>query len=149
MKASSVIGGLAGTAAMTAFSYAISKDKKENFKEPKILGQMIYKAVPQLGEKKAQVAGWVLHLTAGFVFSAVYRKLLIGQKPTFLKGMIYGGTSGIPAVLLWNTLFEIHPNPPKDVEKKKYFGHLLVAHIVFGGISFLVFRAKKQLTGKA
>lgn len=148
MKAGSVIGGLAGTAAMTAFSYAISKDKKENFKEPKILGEMIYKAVPELGEKKSQVAGWVLHLTAGLVFSSIYRKFMLGKKPSFLKGMIYGGTSGIPAVLLWNTLFEIHPHPPKEVEKKKYFNHLLAAHILFGGVTFLIYRAKKKLTGK-
>ncbi len=147
MKASSVVGGVAGTAAMTAFSYAVSKEERENFKEPNILGKMILKAVPSLGEKKAQIMGWVLHGVAGLVFSAVYKKLLVGR-PTLLKGLIYGGTSGIPAILLWNTLIELHPNPPKDVEKKKYFGHLLLAHIVFGGVSFLIYKAKDKIVGK-
>lgn len=147
MKASSVVGGLAGTAAMTAFSYAVSKEERENFKEPNILGDMIFKAYPKLGEDKARVMGWVLHGVAGLVFSSVYKKLLVG-KPTFLKGLIYGGTSGIPAVMLWNTLIELHPNPPKDVEKKKYFGHLLLAHIVFGGVSFLIYKAKDKIAGK-
>lgn len=138
-----MIGGLAGTAAMSAFSYAVSKEKQENFLEPNILGKMIYKALPQVGEKKAQIMGWVLHTVAGLVFSQAYKKMLVG-KPTFLKGMLYGGTSGIPAVMLWNTLIELHPNPPKDVDKKKYFGHLLLAHIVFGGISFLFYRKGKK-----
>lgn len=143
MKAKTVIGGLAGTAAMSAFSYAVSKEKRENFLEPNILGKMIYKALPKVGEKKAQVMGWILHTMAGLVFSQAYKKMLVG-KPTFLKGMLYGGTSGIPAVMLWNTLIELHPNPPKDVDKKKYFGHLLLAHIVFGGISFLFYRKGKK-----
>lgn len=150
MKASSVIGGLAGTAAMTAFSYAVSKEKRENFKEPNLLGDMIHTAVPKLGKDKARIAGWVLHTIAGIAFSNAYKKLLLGRKPTLFKGLVYGATSGIPAIALWNYLFEIHPNPPKEakVEKKKYFNHLLLAHIVFGGATFLIYKAKNKLTGK-
>ena len=47
MKTGNVLlAAAAGTAAMTLFSYLVSRKKNKDFREPRLLGKMVYRAVP-------------------------------------------------------------------------------------------------------
>jgi hypothetical protein len=139
-----IFAGIAGTTAMTIFSYTISKRKKKNFKEPQLLGVLAEKAIPGSEKDKTQTAGWITHYLVGVLFAGMYSVILKRTKlsPTFLNGAIMGGISGLPAVLGWHTVFTINPAPPKT-DFKRYYGHLLIAHMVFGAFTFLFFKNPK------
>lgn len=144
MKVSNIIfAGIAGTTAMTIFSYGVSKHKQKNFKEPELLGEMVHNAVPESKTPQTQAAGWAAHYAVGVLFAAGYSVILNNTpiKPTFINGAILGGISGLPAVASWDTGFTIHPDPPKT-NLKKYYAHLLLAHMVFGAFAFLCFNKK-------
>ncbi|MBK7883265.1 MAG: hypothetical protein IPJ81_05330 [Chitinophagaceae bacterium] len=148
MKASNIIlASIAGTTAMSLFSYAVSHTKNKNFKEPQLLGELTENAIPDIKTDTAQAAGWITHYAVGALFAAVYSMVLKKTKiaPSFANGAIVGGLSGIPAVLGWNTTFKIHPALPKT-DYKRYYGHLVLAHMVFGAFTFLFFK-KKQFKG--
>lgn len=54
MKKSNVVAGaIAGTAAMTLFSYFLSGKKDKDFREPALLGKMINRVLPP-SEKQFQ-----------------------------------------------------------------------------------------------
>lgn len=136
-----VLGALAGTTAMTLYSYLASKDKKRNFKEPELLGKMVKRAVPAAHKDHAEVAGWMLHYATGLTFAALYDKLIrkTGTRPTVPYGILVGGLTGLAAVGIWDATFRVHPNPPKT-HFERYYGHLLVTHLVFGAFTFLGYR---------
>jgi hypothetical protein len=139
----SIWAGIAGTAAMSVFSYLISNKKKKNFREPDLLAKMVKRVVPLFTRDTAEATGWTLHLTAGITFAAVYYELLkkLDLEPTVLNGLITGGLSGIPAVAIWAAIFERHPHPPKltSSARKNYYKHLIAAHLVFGAFTFMAF----------
>jgi hypothetical protein len=139
MKSGNVlIAAACGTAAMTAFSYLISRKKNKDFREPRLLGKMVYRAVPEIKKPQAKVIGWILHCTTGLTFTIVYHYLL---KKTKLKsnvseGIIVGLVNGIVAVGIWKATFSLHPDPPQ-IHFNDFYKHLVLAHVVFATTSLL------------
>lgn len=147
MKTNNIIlASIEGTSLMSLFSYAVSFLKSKNFKEPELLGKLIDRIVPGLDKEEAKATGWTLHYLAGYVFAAVYAELLkrTDLKPTILNGLLIGAASSVPALLMWYTVFKLHPNPPKK-QFKDYFGHLVLAHVVFGIFTFAGYKQQNKL----
>jgi hypothetical protein len=122
-----------GTTAMTLFSYLFSVSKKTNLKEPKLLGKMIRPLVPGIGKSHSRRAGWAVHYVVGLLFAETYAQIWERStlKPNAKNGLIFGGLSGIAAILIWKFTFAVHPHPP-SVNFGKYALNLLIAHVIFG-----------------
>jgi hypothetical protein len=118
---------------MTLFSYLVSETKNENFREPELLAKLLHRIIPELKKEYSHLAGWNLHYAVGIVFTIIYSILWkkTKLKPGLKTGFVFGGISGILAVIVWKLTFAIHPNPPKT-SYKKYYRHLFVTHLVFG-----------------
>jgi hypothetical protein len=126
---------IAGTTAMTLFSYIVSDSKKENFREPEVLAKMIKKLVPQTEKETAQLEGWLTHYGIGLLFCLMYVYLWKNRiYPTLKSGLLLGAASGGLGIAAWHLTFKAHPNPPfKNL--KKYYGHLFLAHLIFGAFA--------------
>jgi hypothetical protein len=122
----------AGTASMTLFSYLVSREKNKNFREPRLLGKMVYRAVPAIKRPDAEVAGWILHWGTGLLFTKGYKVLLDHTKleSNLPKGILLGVAAGAVAVIIWKSTFSLHPDPP-EIDFKGFYKHLMWAHIVF------------------
>lgn len=126
---------------MTIFSYLVSASENKNFREPEVLGQLI-KRLPKSGSRNsAQIAGWCLHYAIGISFVALYNELWKRKKikPSLTSGALLGAASGLAGITGWQGMFEVHPNPPAK-NLKPFFGHLMLAHIVFGVFSALTYK---------
>jgi len=132
---------IVGTSAMTLFSYLISESEHRNYLEPEILKQLIKRLPIKASNTTSEVAGWCAHYAIGTLFVASYNELWKRKliKPTFTSGALLGFASGLLGVTGWKVGFEIHPNPPAK-NLNKYFGHLILAHIVFGIVSSLSYK---------
>jgi hypothetical protein len=56
-KRNVVAGAIAGTAAMTLFSYFLSSKKDKDFREPALLGKMVKRILPGSEETVSEIAG--------------------------------------------------------------------------------------------
>ncbi|WP_373494828.1 hypothetical protein [Aquiflexum sp.] len=134
---------IAGTSAMTLFSYLISEKKYENFREPLVLADLISRLIPTMRKSDAALEGWLLHYISGLGFCCGYHQLWRNGKvkPGILSGSVLGAASGVAGILVWKAVFKLHPNPPAK-NLKKYFGHLLLAHVVFGAFAGMAYKSK-------
>ena len=136
-----LISAIVGTSAMTLFSYLVSESKNKNFREPEVLGQLVNR-LPNSGSKEsAQMAGWGMHYAIGILFVAIYNQLWKQTKvePSMTSGTLLGAASGVVGVMGWKLMFEGHPNPPAK-NLKPFFGHLLLAHVVFALSSAITYK---------
>ena len=133
------MAALAGTTAFTFFSYLVSKTMNKDFKEPELLGKMVERVTPELGEKESQFTGWLIHYLTGIAFVGAYKLLIdiTGIKPSAGNGMVIGATSGLPAALIWDTALKLHPAPPRK-PSANYYLHLGLGHMILGATSFFV-----------
>ena len=127
-----IAGALAGTAAMTIFSYFLSGKKDKNFKEPKLLGEMVNRAFPQIEKTPAKVAGWMMHASMGFIFTNAYVSLLrkIKFRTDLPDDVFVGVVNGVLGIVIWKLTFSVHPDPPK-IHFNRFYQHLILAHIIF------------------
>ncbi len=127
-----ILAAAAGTAAMTLFSYLVSRKKNKDFREPRLLGKMVYRAVPEIKKSRAKVIGWILHCTTGLTFAIIYQYLLKDTKlnSNVRDGVVLGLANGVVAVGIWKATFSLHPDPPK-IHFKDFYKHLVLAHVVF------------------
>jgi len=133
MKTGNVLlGAVAGTAAMTLFSYFLSGKKDKDFKEPKLLGKMVKRAVPSIGERPSEIAGWMMHGSMGLIFAFTYKKLLedLQIRRDLPDHIFIGAVNGVLGVLIWKLVFSLHPDPPK-IDFKRFYQHLILAHIIY------------------
>lgn len=140
MKSGNVLLAAAcGTAAMTAFSYLISRKKNKDFREPQLLGKMVYRAVPEIKKPQAKVAGWILHYTTGLTFAIIYKYFLKDTKlkPDVPDDVVLGLVTGVVAVGIWKATFSLHPDPPQ-IHFNDFYKHLVLAHIVFATTTLLI-----------
>jgi hypothetical protein len=133
----SLLSGVTGTTAMTAYSYLVSDGKEKWFKEPEILNQLLFRIQQQrkisVEKEKHHIAGFLLHYCTGTLFSGFYHAV---WKKKFkanglLNGLAFGLTFGLLGISIWKTVFKLHPHPPK-IDLKSYIGHLIIAHLIFG-----------------
>ncbi|WCT11137.1 hypothetical protein [Mucilaginibacter jinjuensis] len=131
----------AGTTVMTLFSYAVTKAAKKNFIEPVILGQLLNR-ITTLDKDTAMAAGWASHLGVGVGFTAIYDKYLQLKKtrPTLANALLLGSVGGLSGILIWNTTFKAHPNPP-GVDVKNFYKQLFLAHLIFAAGVALTYEA--------
>lgn len=134
--------GLTGTSFMTIYSYALSEFRDKNFKEPKVLGQLLKRLIPVIKKRYAHYNGWVLHYIVGIMFAAAYMYLWETKRmmPTIKNGLLLGGISGIIAIVAWKAVLKLHPNPPK-LDFKRYYAQLVAAHIVFGAFALIGYKS--------
>lgn len=120
-------GAVAGTSAMTLFSYYLSYKTDKQFKEPVLLNQLL-----RISNRNS-LAGWNLHYLIGFLFTAGSHSFWKCKKidPTFHSGLLLGLMYGFIGILGWHILFKLHSNPP-SIKLRMYFFHLLAAHVIFG-----------------
>jgi Na+/proline symporter len=148
MKLSKIIlPAITGTSAMTLFSYLMSDAEKHNYREPDVLKQLIRRLTNGVVQDKAQLAGWLAHYGAGVLFEIVLAEAWKRKyvKPSVASGALLGAVSGLAGVLVWKTVFKAHPNPPAK-NLRKFFGHLILAHIVFGVFSALTYKVVDTTT---
>jgi len=137
-----ITSSVAATSAMTAFSYLLSEQKEENFREPQLLAGFVGRNL-NIPDKTALPVAWVAHYLIGTGFTTGY-SLIQRQKdtkPTAKNGLCYGAMAGCVGVLVWKTLFDSHTNPPKT-HRKGFYAQLLVTHLIFG-LTLSAFKRRK------
>ena len=131
-----LLAGAAGTTLMTLFSYGSSRLRGKQFREPELLAHLIAGPEgPYRGDDLAK--GWLAHYLVGAAFSLSYLQFFQGkyiQNP-IAKGALFGGLYGIAGAAGWKAGFSAHPAPPQT-DYKAYYGHLILAHILFGTLAF-------------
>jgi hypothetical protein len=142
MKVNSIfLSGLAGTSAMTLFSYLVSAVERRNFKEPELLAELEDDVLPAQSKQVALPAGWSTHYTMGIVWAGVFHFLWhkTAFRPTSKSSLSLGILSGITGVIIWDLVFKAHPNPPRT-NYKRFYGHLLLAHVVYSLVTTVTAR---------
>jgi hypothetical protein len=142
MKISQTIAAAAlGTTVMTLFSYLISSAKKKQFREPELLQALLQKLPVQIAPGTAKASGWLIHYSVGFSFCAIYDAIWKHRpsRVSIANGIMLGGISGLAGISGWHLVLSAHPNPPA-VDLKKYYGHLMLAHMIFGTFSAIGYR---------
>ena len=136
---------LLGTTAMTIFSYLVSRRKHKDFKEPNVLAQFIKRLPVKVNEEEAAAEGFAAHYLAGLLFVLAYMYLWEKQEvePNIVTGVAMGAAAGLVGIAGWELMFRLHPSPPPK-NKKKYYGHLFLAHIVFGVFATWGYRLAKD-----
>lgn len=135
---------------MTAFSYAVSHSKDEDFKEPELLNLFIERLHDDIERKNNKAVGWILHYSMGGLWTCVYALLRnkLVTKPSLLRDLAFGVVSGVLGTLIWKWLFRRHPHPP-HVRHKQFYVHLFIAHIIFAlsvGKTYSVLEGRKEST---
>jgi hypothetical protein len=135
------IPAFCGTSAMTTYSYLLSGIQGSNFKEPVLLAKLISRLTPGMGQKRAEISGWVLHYMVGVLFTVIYRSIFKKRlvSPNARSAAFIGGVSGIFAVGVWKIVLDIHPIPP-TTKRRNFFGQLVVAHVIFGVVTILLLK---------
>lgn len=138
--------GSIGTSFMTLFSHLVSESEQEQFREPELLATLIENLHANIKKEYAQSAGWVLHYLVGYMFAMIYQHVWkhTRTKPGFASGLVLGGISGVLAIAVWNTVFRLHPDPPR-IDFKKYYIQLFIAHLVFGVTTAMGYPLKKNI----
>ncbi|MGK9128431.1 hypothetical protein M1D52_20640 [Olivibacter sp. SA151] len=125
-----IVAGTVGTTLMTLFSYMVAASKGEKFEEPALLAEMVEKLTKE--KELARISGWTMHFAMGcsmaFVFQQIWKQTK--TNPGIKQGLIAGVLSGLSGILIWKAVFKFHPNPP-PIPFNRYYGHLLLAHVVF------------------
>src|SRR5687768_11113267 len=98
-----LMAAVAGTTAMTIFSYQAAQLEKEQFREPQLLNRLIERLV---GGKKIpfqDIGGWAVHYMVGTMFVFVYDKLWrTALSPSLSNGMLLGAGSGLIGIAGWH-----------------------------------------------
>lgn len=124
--------GTVGTTLMTVFSYLVTVSKNRNFKEPVLLAELIRRMLTKRNISMFVPLGWGMHYIMGYLLTLAFQKVWSARdiKPSAKDVMCSGLISGTGGVLIWKGLFKLHPYPP-SISFKRFYGHLLLAHIVF------------------
>jgi hypothetical protein len=131
-----VNSGIMGTSAMTVFSHFLSEMTHENLREPDLLGMLCKQSKLPGAGSIGRIAGWHLHYGVGVVWAALYALLL---KRGLIDGrtkssIVVGAVTGVAAVAAWEWMLRSSRRPPA-VNKVKFYGQLIPAHIVFALIA--------------
>lgn len=127
-----LIVSIMATSAMTWFSYAMSNNFRELYKEPVLLTYAIDKMKIDLSPQSKKTWGWLLHYIIGFLFVVGYHiiwvKDIVPISP--LSSLILGVISGVVGIISWIIIFKMtHYHPPIDF--RGYYIQLFFAHVIF------------------
>jgi len=140
-----ITAGIAGTTAMTIFSYYLSRKKGENFREPELLAESIIKISPSTGKLGSFMLGWIIHYLVG-IFFAAFIHVFPGEirAGLLIKFALTGGLTGIIAITAWRILLQLHPDSP-SLYRLRFYGQLITAHTVFGMVTLFVLNGNRIL----
>ncbi len=134
MKTSAlVIPAVAGTSAMTLFSWLAAEAEQEKFEEPVLLADLEKDMLPADLKRFAGAAGWATHYGIGLLFAGLYTYLRRNNAvhPLLKSGVVFGALSGLGGIAVWKTVFMLHPRPPR-IRSKSFYRQLFLAHLIFG-----------------
>ncbi|WP_281633451.1 hypothetical protein [Flavobacterium luteolum] len=127
-----ILISIGATSAMTLFSYVISKNFRELYKEPVLLSFAIKKTNISLSEESQKTWGWLIHYIIGFLFVMGYHivwvKNILPVSP--LNALLLGVISGVIGILSWIIIFKMTDHQP-PIDFKGYYIQLFFAHIIF------------------
>lgn len=127
-----ILVAIGATSAMTWFSYAMSQNFRELYKEPILLSFALKKTNISLSEKLQKTWGWLIHYSIGFLFVMGYHivwvKNVLPISP--LSALILGVISGVIGILSWIFIFKMTDHQP-PIDFKGYYIQLFFAHIIF------------------
>lgn len=131
-----IITSVAGTTFMTLFSHIVSELEDENFSEPRLLGRLANRLMPNISKQASILLGWAAHYTVGSMFAAPYQFYLSKQnkKPTLINSLAAGAAGGVAGIAMWKATFAAHPAPPA-ITYRKFYTQLFFAHMVFGAVT--------------
>jgi hypothetical protein len=132
---------LLATSSMTLFSYLYSVVSKDDTREPQLLGKLIRRLRPGIPERGARVAGWAAHYGVGLLFAELYGQIWqrTGINANTKTGLVFGGLSGIAAILIWKFILTVHPFTPA-LDFPSFALNLFLAHLVFGLFATVTYR---------
>jgi uncharacterized membrane protein YagU involved in acid resistance len=131
-----IIVGITGTTAMTAFLYLSAYVFKKRLKVIPVLGTMLTNRTTRA---KRLSSGWsvllsgtLAHYIVGIGFSFIY--ILLWEKgigkPITRDSLAFGFINGMFAALVWWVFIRIHPNPPY-LPVISYLLFIFLGHLVF------------------
>ncbi|WP_228515158.1 MULTISPECIES: hypothetical protein [unclassified Flavobacterium] len=128
-----LIVSITATSTMTLFSYAVSKNFRELYKEPVLLSLVLSKLKLETAPKTENVLGWILHYIIGFLFVLAYHFLWSHNilPVSILSALLLGSISGIIGILGWMLIFKLSNHKPA-IDFKGYYIQLFLAHVIFG-----------------
>ena len=137
-----VLGGLIGTAIMTVFSLICGQLFSKEFGEPELLNKLLGRSFFGDGDvKENSPLGWIIHFAIGFLFAWIMHLYFLwtGHPPTWPLGSLVGFALGILGVMGWAIVLNLHGSPPRP-ELPEFYLQLVVAHVIFGLGTVLVFK---------
>ena len=129
-----LISGFLATTVMTIFSYILSRQKSEQFREPELLNSLILRSDRlNIHPPKNGFPGWVVHYSIGWTFVVIF--YLVWEyspiSPGIISGLVMGLVAGLVGITGWKIMFDLSGNPP-DIHMRQFHIHILVAHVLFG-----------------
>ena len=136
-----VIASILATSAMTAFSYAVSASFRDLYKEPVLLSYLLSELQINISPEKKNILGWILHYVIGVIFVLIYHFM---WKHNILDlswpvSILLGTISGFLGIISWFFMFKFTHFTP-NIDFKGYYLQLLLAHIIFGIVAFMVYK---------
>ncbi|WP_207532502.1 hypothetical protein [Desertivirga arenae] len=129
-----LLSSIAATSIMTAFSYLASERKKENYREPLLLAGLINSLTTYRGSRKRlEPCGWLLHYSMGAAWSPI-EYLFLRQKrgkSDVKDSAAFGIFGGVCGLLIWDLMFKVTKYSP-DTNKRRFYVHLVLAHVIYG-----------------
>ena len=135
---------LTGTTVMSAFSYIVSKKEHKQFREPELLNILVSRMPMDVKTSKESIIGWAIHYIVGLMFCALYDRIWQRLTPTerILTALPIGALSGVIGAVIWKSTLKMHPFPP-IIHYRKYYLHIILAHVIFGAFAGLGYNAAK------
>lgn len=131
MKEQTIQAGIVATSAMTAFSYALSAMKGNNFREPELLNKLMHNQTCNKQNEK-DIDGWLLHYTLGLAWAGLYDVWnKQAHRSSLYKAALFSCFSGATGVLSWKLLFEWRRvKAPRSFYTQLFCAHILYTFIV-------------------
>lgn len=137
-----ILDGIAGTAAMTAYTKLVAHSSEKQLNVPAILGTIISGKKRPGGKtttnSAALAAGVVAHYATGIAFAAAFRGLWKAGilKPNPRNEPILGVLHGITGILIWRATIKLSPKSrTPEIPLKDYFGVLMTGHVIFSTVA--------------
>lgn len=136
-----ISSALAGTTAMTLFTYVVAEVRNNQFKEPQLLNSLLSsaKSIPGVYNKRS-IVGWILHYCVGTFFILCFSVLwnFTTLSPSWTTATVLGIAAGILGIFGWQVMFSLNQDPP-EIKLNKFYIQLLVAHVIFSLGAFIVY----------
>ncbi|MFL5762363.1 MAG: hypothetical protein ACJ77K_00390 [Bacteroidia bacterium] len=127
-----ILAGVAGTTAMSVYSYALSLIRKKDFREPELLAKLF---------RISKAQSWLIHYGVGIFFSGIYTVIWRKEGVSPLRSSIlFGLVTGLIAVGGWKATFRLHPG--RAFNTGEFYLQLVLAHFVFCMMTAVVYEGR-------